>query len=656
MIPEIGFLLLVVGLCLSLVQVFCARHCDESTIGSMRKQSFSIDRDCFLALLRSSTFAKASADRRLVAMTFLVTTVSFICLIYAHATSDFSVLNVYNNSSTFKPFLYKITGTWGNHEGSMLLIAVILTAYNFAFMRFSRLDDGFKNDIIRVQSFITAGFLSFIIFTSNPFEIIAPAPENGLGLNPLLQDIGLAMHPPILYIGYIGLSLGLSFSIVALMRGSADKIWAGALKKWTLFSWSFLTIGVGLGSWWAYRELGWGGFWAWDPVENVSFMPWIAATAFLHCLIVMEKRETLKIWTILLGILTFSLSLIGIFLVRSGVITSVHSFASDPKRGVFILLFLGVVINLSFILFATKAHKLKQQNDFAPLSKEGSILIGNMFLVVACATVLLGTLYPIFLEIFSGHRVSVGAPYFNATFVPMVLPVLVLAAISPMLKWNKDALREIWKKTYKLFAVTLLAALCVYFIPEKKSWIAVVAISFSVLLIASMVNRFFEKMRASGKISYTFCAMALAHIGVAVLVIGVTAVSVWGTENEQVMKIDESIKIGDYDIKLKEMFLGSGENYLMRQGVLLVTNLHGDELATLRPEIRYYPVEQTNTTESAIYYSVFSNLYVVMGDTDGKGGFVVRIYNKPMINLVWLGCLLMGVGGVFGLLRQKKKA
>jgi cytochrome c-type biogenesis protein CcmF len=631
MIPNIGFLLLVAALCLSLVQALYP--------SSLRVNGRLLG-------CRSS----------LTMMVAIFTAMSFSCLIYSYAVSDFSVLNVFNNSNTVKPFLYKITGTWGNHEGSMLLIVLILSLYNFAFMRFSGLENDLKNDINRIQSFITTGFFGFIIFTSNPFETISPVPENGLGLNPLLQDIGLAMHPPILYIGYIGLSLGLSFSIVALVRGSADKTWAISLKKWTLFSWSFLTLGVGLGSWWAYRELGWGGFWAWDPVENASFMPWLAATAFLHSLIVMEKRETLKIWTILLGIFTFSLSLMGIFLVRSGVLTSVHSFASDPKRGIFILLFLGVVINASFILFALRAHKLKQQNDFALLSKEGSILIGNMLLVVACATVLLGTLYPIFLDIFSGHRVSVGAPYFNATFVPMILPVLLLAGISPMLKWSKDNLREIWKKTYKLFAITLIAALLVYFIPDKKSWIAVVAISFSVFLIASMLNRFLEKMKSSGKISYTFCSMALAHIGVAVLVIGVTAVSIWGTEEEQVIKIEESIKIAGYDIKLKEMYIGADENYLMRQGVFLVTNPHGDELATLKPEIRYYPVEQSNTTESAIYYSLLSNLYVVMGDTDGKGGFVVRVYNKPMINLVWLGCLLMAVGGVFGLLKQKGRA
>ncbi|MCE3232283.1 MAG: ccmF [Rickettsiaceae bacterium] len=642
MIPLFGYWMLVVALMFSLAQFLPDGVCNHVRIFMSK---FKIGNECEEGV--------ANPVRQNVAVVFILTAFSFITLLHSHATSDFSVLNVYNNSSTVKPFLYKITGTWGNHEGSMLLIAVVLTAYNFAFMRFSSLAEELKNDIIKVQSAITSGFLAFILFTSNPFETIAPVPENGLGLNPLLQDIGLAIHPPVLYVGYIGLSLGLSYAIIALWRGQADKAWAASLKKWTLFSWSFLTFGVGLGSWWAYRELGWGGFWMWDPVENASFMPWLAATAFLHALIVMEKRESMKIWCVLLGILTFSLTLVGIFLVRSGVLTSVHSFASDPTRGVFILGFLGLVINGSFILFGLKAHKLKPASDFKPLSKEGSILIGNMLIAVACATVLLGTLYPIILEVFSSHSVSVGAPYFNATFNPIILPVLILAGIAPMLKWQQDSFRQIWQKTWKLVAVTCAIALAVWFIPEKKSVLAVIAISFSGFLIASMLNRLVEKLKASGKVSYTFIAMALAHIGVAVLVIGVTVVSIWGLEEERILQIEEPMKVAGYELKIKEMFISAENNYLMRRGVYSVTNSHGDELAVLKPEIRYYPVEQTNTTESAIYYSLLSNVYVVMGDTDGKGGFVTRIYYKPMINLVWLGCLLMALGGIFGLLKQK---
>jgi cytochrome c-type biogenesis protein CcmF len=590
----------------------------------------------------------------LTVIIFSITALSFGGLIYSHAISDFSVLNVYNNSSTYKPMIYKITGTWGNHEGSMLLIALILAAYNFAFMQISSLESSMKKTIIRIQSFITAGFLSFITFTSNPFEVIAPVPDNGLGLNPLLQDIGLATHPPVLYIGYIGLSLALSFCVMALLRGEADKTWASHLKKWTLFSWSHLTFGVGLGAWWAYRELGWGGFWMWDPVENASFMPWLASTALIHCLIVMEKRETLKIFTILLGIFTFSLSLLGIFLVRSGVLTSVHSFASDPSRGVFILLFLGIVIIGSFLLFGLKAHHLKNKNNFTALSKESGILIGNMLLAVACSTVFLGTLYPIFLDIISGDKVSVGAPYFNATFTPIILPVLLLAAFVPMIKWQSDSLKEIWHKSYKLLIIGVITAILVYAIPTQKSFIAPIAISFSMVLIASMLNRLIEKLRASGRISYTFCAMALSHIGGAILVIGVSTVSVYGIEQERILKINESMQIGGYDIKLNEMFLGTEENYLMRQGVFSLTK-NGHELTVLSPQVRHYPIENSNTTESDIYYSLLSNIYIAMGDSDGKDGFVVRVYYKPLVNLIWFSCAIMAVGGLFGLLRQKGK-
>jgi cytochrome c-type biogenesis protein CcmF len=636
MIPSTGYLALVMALLLSFVQAFLG----------IRNQGPRI--------------------RGAVTASLLLIIISFGCLVYSHATSDFSVLNVYNNSHTAKPLMYKISGTWGNHEGSMLLIALILAAYNFAFAWLGSSgyepDDltttlppklFFKNIILSIQSFISTGFLSFIIFTSNPFERIFPVPENGQGLNPLLQDVGLAIHPPVLYIGYIGLSLALSYSVAALILGEADKKWAMSLKKWVLFSWSFLTFGVGLGSWWAYRELGWGGFWMWDPVENASFMPWLAATALLHSLIVMEKRETLKIWTILLGILTFSLSLVGIFLVRSGVLTSIHAFASDPTRGVFILAFLGLIINVSLILFALRAHKLKPLNDFTPVSKESTILLGNMLLVIACATVLLGTLYPIFLELFSEHRVSVGAPYFNSTFNLIILPVLLLAAISPAIKWKDDSIKILLKKFYNLFTVGITTAALVLLVPEKTSIIAAVAISFSIVLIAAMLIRAYEKLRDNGKLSPTFCAMALSHIGAGVLAIGITVVSVWGIEEERIIKLEESIPIEGYTIKMNEMYFGMDDNFLMRQGKFSVIK-NGGELAVLLPEVRYYPVEKSNTTESDIYYTLFSNIYIAMGDSDGKGGFVVRVYYKPMINLVWLGCVLMGAGGLVGLVRKGK--
>ncbi len=621
MIPSIGHLLLFVALGISFVQVFTP-FCKTKKIASW-----------YISL-----------------SVFLLVLASFGCLVYSYIVSDFSVLNVFKNSHTHKPLIYKITGTWGNHEGSMLLLVLILSGYNFAFAKFSKLDEIFKNNIIAVQSFISLGFLAFMLFTSNPFERLFPVPEDGAGLNPLLQDIGLAMHPPLLYIGYIGLSMGFAYCFAALLAGEANKIWAASLKKWTLFSWSFLTIGIGLGSWWAYRELGWGGFWFWDPVENASLMPWLAATAFLHSLLVFEKRGVLKVWTVLLGIFTFSLSLLGIFLVRSGVLTSVHSFASDPKRGTYILLFLALLIGSSLTLFAFRASKLKPDNSFAPLSKEGGVLINNLLLVVLCLTVFLGTIYPIVAQVVSDYSIAVGEPYFNSIFTPIALPLLVMAGIVPAIKWKKDEVKNIKSHLYIPFVAALFVIGLVAFVPETKSFVAPLSLGFCTWLIASMLVALYQKKGSS--ITMPFLGMVISHIGVAVLVAGITVVSIWGTEEERILRQNESIKTAGFDVKMVDMFIGAEDNYLKRYGTFEIRDYKGKHVTDLSPEVRYYPVEDTNTTESDIYYSLLSNLYIAMGDSDGQGGFVVRVYYKPWMNLIWVGCVLMALGG-FVAMRKK---
>lgn len=582
---------------------------------------------------------------------------AFLSLMYAYIVSDFSLLNVYKNSHTLKPMLYKITGVWGNHEGSMLLLALILSAYNLAFALLSRLDETIRNKIINIQALILMGFLSFVIFTSNPFEVISPVPAGGLGLNPLLQDIGLAAHPPVLYMGYIGFSLAFSYAVAALMIGGADKKWAESLKRWTIFSWSFLTLGIGLGSWWAYRELGWGGFWFWDPVENSSLMPWISGTALLHCLLVMEKRGALTMWTILMSIITFSLCLIGIFLVRSGVLTSVHAFANDPARGMFILAFLCLVAGSSLTLFALKAGKLKSDKKLQITSKEGLITINNFLLVSICATILLGTTYPLFLQLFSDHTVSVGAPYFNSTVNYMVLPLLVIMAVSVSVKWKKDSFKRFSAKLNRLFGASLVLAY-LFFTGENFSPLAYIATALSIWLILQTSWSFITKTELNkkrfNKQNSSFYAMTVSHMGIAIVIMGISLMTSFEQEKEVMVKDQGIVAIAGYDLRLDAMYLLAHDNYLARQGNFTLLDKSGNEITTLKPEVRFYPVEQSNTTESAIYTNLLSNIYLVMGDTDDEAGFAIRVYYKPFVNMIWFGCLIIASGGFMALVKKRK--
>lgn len=592
------------------------------------------------------------------AFVFFLIALAFVCLLYSYVVSDFSVLNVYNNSNTMKPLLYKITGTWGNHEGSMLLLVMILAGYNLIVARWTSAKENSDVNITTylVQQVIMIGFLSFIIFTSNPFVRIYPVPENGLGLNPLLQDVGLAMHPPMLYLGYIGFSVAFSFAIAALIHGRINDDWILRLRKIVLTSWGLLTIGIGLGSWWAYRELGWGGFWFWDPVENVSLMPWLAAAGLYHALLALEKRGVYILWAILVSILTFCLSLIGIFLVRSGVISSVHSFASDPSRGIFILCFIGFVGLCAFTLFYLRAGRLQnsmKDYDVSIVSKESLLAINNIFFLTLSATVLLGTIYPIMLEIFTGAKVSVGAPYFNTTFVPIALLMLLFAAFTPNFSWG--GLRKI---SYGKNTVSFILALIIssFFVYKHGGVLAGIAIFIAVFLFVASLQIIIavnNKKLVIQKLPARTIAMVFAHAGAAILVIGITVTSSLGVEQEKVLKEGDSIKFANYEATLVKGGFGVGKNYIYKQAQLRVFK-NGNEITNLYPEIRVYPIEGSSTIEADLYYTLFSNIYAAIGEVDSNS-YATRIYYKPMVNLIWLGCITMAIGGIMAAIAKRRE-
>ena len=595
---------------------------------------------------------------------FLCLSISFLCLMTSYIISDFSVLNVAMNSHISKPLLYKITGTWGNHEGSMLLWVLSISLFTVLFAWKSRFPFPLRSITLSTQGALLAGFLLFVLITSNPFIRIFPIPDNGMGLNPLLQDIGLAMHPPMLYLGYVGFSLGFSAAVALLFFPQENaSLWAKRLKPWILTSWSFLTLGIGLGSWWAYRELGWGGFWFWDPVENASLMPWLSATALVHSLLVLEKRDTLKRWSVLLALITFSLSLLGTFLVRSGVLTSVHAFATDPARGVFILVLLFLVIGFALVLFSLRSHRLNGTATFESISRETFLLINNLLLLTACATVLLGTLYPLLLEVVSTTRISVGAPYFSAMFSVIAVPTLILAAISPLLNWRNDRLPTLLRSFYLpalcvIFSVTLLwwmelhASIPTMIMLALSSWL----ILGILLLIAKRIQLFRTSLSHSFSLLLNLPsnskAMALAHIGVGLLALSITVTNQWQQETEEIMEIGHTQNIGAYTLTLQSVNYHQENNYLARRATFQVHE-GNKEITRLYPETRYYPVEKTQTTEAAIYYTAMSNLYIAIGEVDDSGHVAVRSYYKPFINGIWIGCLLMVIGIILPIFRRQ---
>ena len=587
---------------------------------------------------------------------FVFASFAFGALIYAYVVSDFSVANVVQNSHSAKPLLYKFTGAWGNHEGSLLLWIWILALYGALVAVFgNNLPATLKARVLAVQGLIGVGFLTFSLATSNPFLRIDPAPLNGNDLNPLLQDPGLAFHPPLLYFGFVGFSMTFAFAVAGLLEGRVDAAWARWVRPWTLLAWSALTAGVALGSWWAYYELGWGGYWFWDPVENASFMPWLLGTALLHSAAVCEKRGALKTWTILLAILTFSLSLIGTFLVRSGVLTSVHAFATDPTRGVFILGFLVIVIGGSLGLYAWRAPSLRAGGLFQPVSREGSLLLNNLLLAVACATVFVGTLYPLILDVMGGGKVSVGPPFFELTFVPIMVPLVLIVAVGPLLAWKRGELATALARLGPAFLAAIAAGLVALALNDWKGGFAALGIGIAAWLFSGVVIELAfrvklfrvplpESLRRAMARPRAAYGMSLAHTGLALLVAGTVASGAWQGEAQQVMRPGDSVTVGGYEVTLSEVGSVNGPNYTAVRARFEVAR-NGRFLAELYPERRRYRVGGRETTEAAIRTTWLADLYVVIGEPDGAGGFATRLYFNPLVPWIWIGAFVMVLGG-----------
>ncbi|WP_407113341.1 heme lyase CcmF/NrfE family subunit [Bradyrhizobium sp. LMG 9283] len=586
--------------------------------------------------------------------------VSFVALVMLHVNSDFSVANVYENSHSMKPLLYKITGVWGNHEGSMLLWVSILALFGGLVASFgNNLPLSLRAHVLAVQAWIASAFYLFVLVTSNPFLRIVNPPIEGRDLNPVLQDIGLAVHPPMLYLGYVGFSISFSFAIAALMEGRIDAAWARWVRPWTLVAWIFLTLGIAMGSYWAYYELGWGGWWFWDPVENASLMPWLAGTALLHSALVMEKRNALKVWTILLSILTFSLSLLGTFLVRSGVITSVHAFATDPTRGVFILLILCLFIGGSLSLFAGRATSLKQGGLFAPISREGALVLNNLLLTVACAVVLFGTLYPLAMEMLADFKMSVGAPFYNLTFAPLFALLLLAVPFGPMLAWKRGDLLGVTQRLLAAGVAGLVVVAITWAWVRGGSALAPLAIGLGVFVIAGAVTDLVERTglvrlpfatvlhRARG-LPRSVWGTAFAHAGLGVALIGIVCETTWNSEYIATMKQNDIAHIAAYDVKLDGLLQRQGPNYREMIAEFNVSR-DGEAIRVMTPSKRSFTTRGSSTTEAALLTRGASQLYISLGDATAEGAIAVRIYYKPLVLLIWWGPVLMAFGGVLSL-------
>lgn len=586
--------------------------------------------------------------------------VAFACLTHAFVVSDFSVANVAANSHSAKPMLYKIAGVWGNHEGSMVLWVLILAFFGGLIALYgTRLPLSLRARVLAIQGLIGAAFLAFILFTSNPFDRVIPPPLDGNGLNPLLQDPGLAFHPPFLYLGYVGFSTAFSFAVAALIEGRVDPAWARWVRPWTLLAWSALTLGIAMGSWWAYYELGWGGWWFWDPVENASFMPWLAGTALLHSAIVVEKREALKTWTILLAILTFSLSLMGTFLVRSGVLTSVHAFATDPTRGSFILAIMVAAIGGSLALFAARAPALKTQGLFHPISREGGLILNNLLLATATATVFLGTLYPLLLDAMDGPKVSVGAPYFNATFLPIMMPLVVAVAIGPMLSWKRADLLGALSRLKFAALGALVAMLATWYAVTAGPVLAVLAIGIAIWLLLGVATDLAERvalgrvpiadsLRRARLLPRATWGMAIAHGALAIAIIGMTG-HAWQIEDIRAIRPGDRLDIGGYTLILQSVGPAPGPNYRAERGAVTVER-SGRLVTTLFPEKRFYENPVMETTEAAIHTTGLADLYVVLGERNAEAGtWTLRTYLNPFAPWIWAGAVFMVLGGIVSL-------
>jgi cytochrome c-type biogenesis protein CcmF len=618
-----------------------------------------------LAGARVLSLPLMTLGRHAANLQFLLVGVSFAALTAAYAGSDFSVQNVYENSHSLKPMIYKLSGVWGNHEGSMLLWVLILALFGAMVASLApAMPDRLRANTLAVQGLVCVAFLLFILATSNPFNRLSPAPFEGRDLNPILQDLGLAIHPPLLYVGYVGFSISFAFAVAALIEGRIDAAWARHARPWILLAWIFLTLGIAMGSYWAYYELGWGGWWFWDPVENASLMPWLAGTALLHSAIVMEKRGALKVWTILLAILAFSLSLLGTFIVRSGVLTSVHSFATDPARGVVILAILVFFIGGSLALYAWRAPMLQQGGLFAPVSREGALVFNNLFLSAGCLAVLIGTLYPLALEAWDGSKISVGPPFFNLTFVPLMLPLALAMPFGQQLAWKRGDLAAVTQRLLAAIGLAIVVTLGMYAATGIRAAMAPLGIGLAVFVIAGSLSELWTRAsRSGGGVAATLRrALALpisawgaatAHAGVGVFMLGVAATA-YEVETIITARLGQSVPLGRYELVLTGVEERQGPNYKALVAKFDVRR-GGVTEARIEPAKRIYQARQMPTTEVARLTHGFSQVYVALGETSEAGVVPIRAYDKPLVLLIWLGCVLMGIGGTLSLLERRQR-
>src|SRR6202521_2860901 len=643
MITEIGHFALVLALCVAVLQASLPLY------GAARGDG------ALIAWARPAALAQ-----------FLFVAIAFFALMHAYVVSDFSLANVAANSNSLKPLLYKLSGVWSNHEGSMLLWVFILALFGAAVAAFSRnLPPALRARVLAVQAMIGVGFLLFILLTSNPFQRLSPAPADGMGLNPILQDPGLAFHPPWLYLGYVGFSISFCFAIAALIEGRVDPAWARWVRPWTLAASCALTVGIAMGSWLAYYTLGCGGWWFWDPVENASFMPWLVGTALLHSAVVVEKREALKTWTILLAIITFSLSLLGTFLVRSGVLTSVYAFASDPLRGVFILLLLSFYTGGALILFAWRAPQLAGGGLFAPISREGALLRNNLLLTAAAATVLLGTLYPLLLDVVAHQKVSVGPPFYTMTFVPIMIPLLVAMAVGPMLPWKRGDLLAAFGRLKFAFLATAASLFVTLAATGARSLGAACGLALAAWLMAATLTELAERLRLFAEplpavlrralhLPRAAWGMTFAHAGMAVVIAGITGSTAWTEEKIVSGPAGQSFAMGGHTIALDGVGEVSGPDYTATRADMRLLR-DGREVAALHPEKRFYAVENGAATGVAIHTNLLADVYAVIGDPDGNGGYVLRLYHNPLVPWIWLGAAAMALGGLVSLTDRRHR-
>jgi cytochrome c-type biogenesis protein CcmF len=644
MVPELGHFLLWIALGVSAV------------LGTLPLAGAAKNRLDWMALARPSA--------RLL---FALVALAFVCLALAFVGNDFSVLYVATNSNRSLPVYYRFAAVWGGHEGSILLWLLMLTFWTLAVAQFSRhLPEKVVSRILSVMGWLSFGFLLFLLMTSNPFDRLLPVPADGRDLNPLLQDPGMVIHPPMLYMGYVGLSVAFSFAVAALIGGNLDATWARWTRPWTTAAWIFLTIGIALGSGWAYYELGWGGWWFWDPVENASFMPWLVATALIHSLAVTEKRNSFKSWTVLLAILAFSLSLLGTFLVRSGVLSSVHAFATDPRRGLFILAFLVIVIGASLALYAWRAPTVGLGARFALLSRESLLLGNNVLLVVACGAVLLGTLYPLALDALGLGKISVGPPYFDTVFVPLLAPAIFLMGVGPLARWKQAELPDLASRLKWAAGAAVVAALATAWLKGGIGIVGVLGLLMAFWVIASLATDLVERLRPAGglrtgvlhrarQIPRATVGMMVAHLGIAIFIFGVTFVKTGEVERDVKMQVGDTTEIRGMVFTFRGVRQANGPNYRAAQGQIDVTQ-NGKAIVTLRPEKRFYPASQSTMTEAAIQPGLTRDLYVSLGEAVEGGAWIVRVYLKPFVDWIWGGCLVMALGGLLAASDRRYRA